>query len=37
MLNRNSDLGKQIAKVAMKLSGLEEEKTNHNKKIFGLF
>jgi pilus assembly protein CpaE len=36
MLNRNSDLGKQIAKFASKLSGLEEEKTT-NKKMFGLF
>ena len=36
MLNRNSDLGKQIAKLACKLSGLEEEKTT-NKKMFGLF
>src|SRR6185369_11713593 len=26
MLNRNSDLGKQIAKLACKLSGLEEDK-----------
>src|SRR5579871_818941 len=36
MLNRNSDLGKQIARLASKLSGLEEEKGN-NKKRFGLF
>ncbi len=36
MLNRNSDLGKQIARLAMKLSGLEEEKGS-NKKRFGLF
>jgi len=34
MLNRNSDLGKQIAKLAQKLSGLEEEKSG-NKKLFG--
>jgi pilus assembly protein CpaE len=37
MLNRNSDLGRQIAKVATKLSGLEEEKNSTSKKIFGLF
>jgi pilus assembly protein CpaE len=36
MLNRNSDLGKQIARLAVKLSGLEEEKGS-NKKRFGLF
>jgi pilus assembly protein CpaE len=36
MLNRNSDLGKQIARLATKLSGLEEEKGS-NKKRFGLF
>jgi pilus assembly protein CpaE len=35
MLNRSSDLGKQIARLAVKLSGLEEEKSN--KKRFGLF
>jgi pilus assembly protein CpaE len=35
MLNRNSDLGKQIARLAVKLSGLEEEKGS--KKRFGLF
>lgn len=35
MLNRSSDLGKQIAKLASKLSGLEEEKSG--KKRFGLF
>jgi hypothetical protein len=35
MLNRNSDLGKQIAKLAIKLGGLEEEKTS--KKRFALF
>jgi pilus assembly protein CpaE len=35
MLNRNSDLGKQIARVAQKLSGLEDEKTS--KKRFGIF
>ena len=34
MLNRNSDLGKQIARLAQKLSGLEEEK---GKKRFGIF
>jgi pilus assembly protein CpaE len=36
MLNRNSDLGKQIARLAQKLSGLEEEKGG-GKKLFGIF
>jgi pilus assembly protein CpaE len=36
MLNRNSVLGKQIARLATKLSGLEEDKGS-NKKRFGLF
>ena len=35
MLNRNSDLGKQIAKLAIKLASLEEEKSN--KKRFAFF
>ena len=35
MLNRNSDLGKQIAKLAAKLASLEEEKTS--KKRFAFF
>ena len=35
MLNRNSELGKQIARLAQKLSGLEEEKSA--KKRFGIF
>lgn len=35
MLNRNSDLGKQIARLAGKLASLEEEKTG--KKRFALF
>jgi pilus assembly protein CpaE len=35
MLNRNSDLGKQIAKLAIKLASLEEEKAG--KKRFALF
>jgi len=35
MLNHGSDLGKQIAKLAGKLAGLEDEKTA--KKKFGLF
>ncbi len=35
MLNHNSDLGKQIAKFAVKLAGLEGEKAS--KKKFGLF
>ena len=34
MLNRNSDLGKQIAKLAMKLANLEEAKSNGTKKLF---
>jgi len=38
MLNRNSELGKQIAKLACKLSGLEEDKGGGGgKKRFGLF
>jgi pilus assembly protein CpaE len=36
MLNRNSDLGKQIARLAMKLGSLEDEKSK-DKKRFGLF
>jgi pilus assembly protein CpaE len=36
MLNRNSELGKQIARLASKLSCLEEEKSN-GKKRFALF
>jgi pilus assembly protein CpaE len=35
MLNRSSELGKQIARLAGKLTGLEEEKSP--KKRFGLF
>jgi len=35
MLNRSSDLGKQIAKLGVKLAGLEEEKAP--KKKFGIF
>lgn len=35
MLNRNSELGKQIARLASKLTSLEDEKTG--KKRFGLF
>jgi pilus assembly protein CpaE len=38
MLNRNSELGKQIAKLACKLSGLDEDKGGSGgKKRFGLF
>jgi pilus assembly protein CpaE len=38
MLNRNSELGKQIAKLACKLSGLEDDKGGSGgKKRFGLF
>jgi hypothetical protein len=36
MLNRNSELGKHMTKLAHKLSGIEEEKPQ-NKKRFGLF
>ena len=35
MLNRGSDLGKQIARLAVKLAGIEEDKSS--KKRFGLF
>jgi len=35
MLNHGSDLGRQIAKLAVKLAGLEDEKAG--KKKFGLF
>jgi pilus assembly protein CpaE len=37
MLNRNSELGKQIARLAMKLGSLEDDKTTKDKKRFGLF
>lgn len=33
MLNRSSDLGKSIARLAMKLSNLEEDKTNAKKRF----
>jgi len=36
MLNRNSELGKQIARLAVKLGGLEDDKSR-DKKRFGLF
>ncbi len=36
MLNRSSELGKQIAKLALKLANLEEKKPNGSKKLFGL-
>ena len=36
MLNRSSELGKQIAKLALKLANLEEKKPNGSKKRFGL-
>jgi len=36
MLNRASELGKQMTRLAQKLSGIEEEKPN-GKKRFGLF
>jgi pilus assembly protein CpaE len=35
MLSRNSELGRQIARLALKLAGMEEEKSG--KKRFGLF
>jgi pilus assembly protein CpaE len=37
MLNRTSELGKQMTRLAMKLSGMEEEPTLNGKKRFGLF
>jgi pilus assembly protein CpaE len=37
MLNRTSELGKQMTKLAMKLAGLEEEPAAYGKKRFGLF
>jgi pilus assembly protein CpaE len=39
MLNRTSELGKQMTKLAMKLSGIEEEPSvaNGSKKRFGIF
>ena len=37
MLNRNSDLGKQIAKLALKLANIEEDKNSGGKKRFALF
>jgi pilus assembly protein CpaE len=37
MLNRNSELGKQISQLAMKLVNVEEETTAKPKKRFGLF
>jgi pilus assembly protein CpaE len=36
MLSRSSDLGRQLAKLASKLSGIEEEKTT-GKKLLGIF
>jgi hypothetical protein len=36
MLNRNSELGKQIARLAMKLGSLEDDKSK-DKKRFALF
>jgi len=35
MLNRSSELGKQIARLALKLASIEEEKTE--RKRFALF
>ena len=37
MLNRNSELGKEIARLAAKLANVEEEKTGSVKKRFALF
>jgi len=36
MLNRTGELGRQIAKLALKLAGIEEEKRSTTKR-FGLF
>jgi pilus assembly protein CpaE len=39
MLNRTSELGKQMTKLAMKLSGMDEEPVGNGggKKLFGIF
>jgi pilus assembly protein CpaE len=37
MLNRTSDLGRHMTKLAMKLANIEEEPTANGKKRFGLF
>jgi pilus assembly protein CpaE len=37
LLNRTSDLGKEIARLAAKLANIEEEKTGKDKKRFALF
>src|SRR3954447_2579406 len=37
MLNRSSDLGKEIARLATKLANIEEEKPGNGKKRFALF
>jgi pilus assembly protein CpaE len=37
MLNRNSELGKHMTRLAQKLSGIEEDKPGGGKKRFGLF
>ena len=37
MLNRTSDLGKQISRLAVRLANMEEEKVGSSKKRFGLF
>jgi len=37
MLNRASELGKHMTRLAQKLSGIEEEKPGGGKKRFGLF
>jgi pilus assembly protein CpaE len=37
MLNRSSELGKEIAKLAAKLANIDEEKTSNGKKRFALF
>ena len=37
MLNRSSELGKEIARLAAKLANIEEEKTGNGKKRFALF
>jgi pilus assembly protein CpaE len=37
MLNRNSELGREISRLALKLAGIEEDKSGGGKKRFGLF
>ncbi len=37
MLNRNSELSREIAKLALKLASIEEDKQPGPKKRFALF